>query len=200
MRRFLAYCWLALCCGPALAAGEHERRLAAELMVLAGDVRRVTATTLPPLERAGLERRIVGSLSSLPLLLRRTGRSRDDVSALRIAADRKNWPALLKGVEALKRRVPFIAERLLGSPASEETLARGAALHRSTCAACHDTPAPDDTFLPAKNLTEQMKSMPREEFAARLWLGVRGDRITGYANPFSDSELAALIVHYGQTP
>ena len=43
---------------------------------------------------------------------------------------------------------------------------------------------------------EEAKRMPREEFAARLLLGVRGDRSTAYRNPFSDLELAALIATY----
>ena len=71
----------------------------------------------------------------------------------------------------------------------------GASIHRSTCAGCHDAPSMD-SLLPAKNLAAQLASMPREEFAARLLLGVRGDRTTAWRNPFSDSELAALMAWY----
>lgn len=198
MRRFLACCWLALCCGPALAAGEHERRLAAELVVLAGDARRLADEQLPPLERAGLEQRVTGILSSLPLLLRRAGHASDTVDLLRAAVSRGDWPVLLAGAKALKRRQPFDAGQLLDRPATPQALALGESIHRTTCAACHDAPAAGDMFLPAKNLAVQMKSMPHAEFAARLWLGVRGDRLTGFANPFSDAELAALILYYGQ--
>jgi hypothetical protein len=52
--------------------------------------------------------------------------------------------------------------------------------------------------LPALNLVEEAKRMPREEFAARLLLGVRGDRSTAYRNPFSDLELASLVAYYEQ--
>jgi hypothetical protein len=38
--------------------------------------------------------------------------------------------------------------------------------------------------------------MPREEFAARLLAGVRGDASTAHRNPFSDLELGALIAWY----
>lgn len=63
------------------------------------------------------------------------------------------------------------------------------------CAGCHDAPAVD-TRWPARNLFEQAAAMPRAEFAARLYLGVRGDRSTAYRNPFSDLELGALMAWY----
>ena len=38
--------------------------------------------------------------------------------------------------------------------------------------------------------------MPRIEFAARPWLGARGDKTTALAKPFNDAGLAALIAWY----
>ena len=52
------------------------------------------------------------------------------------------------------------------------------------------------TLLPAFNLFEQARRAPREEFAARLLIGVRGDRSTAWRNPFSDLEIGALLVYY----
>lgn len=200
MQRLIACCWLAFCCGPALAAGEFERPLAAELLVLGGDVRRMVHEKLPPLERSGLEQRVAGALSSLPLLLRRAGHAGTDAASLRAAQARGDWRGLLAAVTTLQRRSPFDARRLLDLRPSPAALALGASLHRSTCAGCHDAPAETDTQLPAKNLSKQLRSMPRDEFAARLWLGVRGDRLARHTNPFSDVELAALILLYAQAP
>ncbi len=176
----------------------HARHLAAEIAILAGDVRRLIQETLPPLERTGLEQRLAGGLASLPLALRRAGGDASVVPPLRTAAGRRAWPALRTQLNVLQRRHPFAAERLLGAAPTRNTLALGESIHRATCAGCHDTPATDDHLLPAKNLTVQAHSMPPEEFAARLWLGVRGNSSSALANPFSTEELAALIAWYRQ--
>jgi len=63
-------------------------------------------------------------------------------------------------------------------------------------AGCHRVTPATDTSLPARDLFEQARHMARDEFAARLIVGVRGDLTTAYDNPFSDPELAALIASY----
>ncbi len=195
IRILLAGLAAACCCAAVQAAGEHERRLAAELVVMAGDARRLVAGDGGPLERAGLVKRLSGALSSLPLLLRRANGDPESVVALRASIARSDWRALAGGLVVLKRRHPFAAGGLLTAERTPEMLVLGASIHRTTCAGCHDA-ASGDSLLPAKNLAAQLKSMPREEFAARLLLGVRGDRTTGWRNPFSDFELAALMAFY----
>lgn len=196
MRSLLAGLAAACCCAAVQAAGAHERRLAAELVVMAGDTRRLAAGTGGPLERQGLEHRVAGALASLPMLLRRAQGDPAPVAALRAAHGQRDWRRLASQIETLVKRHRFDARPLLGAAPTPEMRALGAAIHASTCAACHDRPSAADTLLPAKNLTAQLHGMPREEFAARLWLGVRGDSSTALANPFSDAELAALIVWY----
>lgn len=180
---------------PAAAQGEHERRLGAELTVMLGDVRRIETNTASPRHREGLHDRLAGSLSSLPLLLRRAGAEASAVPALRAALAKRDWPALAAGLEALKRKHPFEPGALLPNEATPERLRLGGAIHRQACAGCHDAPVAD-TKLPALNLFEQAKRTPRMEFAARLLLGVRGDRGTAWRNPFSDLELGALLAYY----
>lgn len=190
--------WLAACAvaGPVHAGGGQDRRLAAELAVLAGDVHRLRQERLRPLERRGLEQRLAGSLSSLPLSLRRAGGDSTTVKELRRRLEQRDWPGLARGLQELRERHPFDARPLLANVSAGEASQTGAEIHRTTCAGCHDAPADIDALLPAQRLPAQLKSMSREEFAARLWLGVRGDKATGYANPFSDRELAALIAWY----
>ncbi len=177
----------------------HAQRLGAEIAILAGDARRLIQETLPPLERTGLEQRLAGGLASLPVALRRAGGDASVVPPLRTAVGQRDWPTVRTQLNALQRRHPFATAQLLGAAPTRDALALGESIHRSTCAGCHDTPANDDRLLPAKNLAIQMHSMPPEEFAARLWLGVRGDRRSALANPFSAAELAALIVWYRQS-
>lgn len=195
LRSLLAGLAAACCCAAVQAAGEHERRLAAEVTVMAGDVRRLMAGEGVPLEREGLVKRLNGALSSLPLLLRRTNGDPKSVIAMRASIARSDWRSLSATLATLKQRHSFDARTLLVTASAPETLNLGASIHRTTCAGCHDAPI-GDSLLPAKNLAAQLKSMPREEFAARLLLGVRGDRTTGLANPFGDLELAALIAFY----
>ncbi len=193
--RVLACAAVAVFSAAAAAQGEHERRLAAELMVMAGDLRRIQSPDELPLHREGLRARLAGALSSLPLLLRRAGADASIVPALRAALAREDWRALRAGLDALKKRHPFEAGALLPRTASPERLRLGEAIHRQACAGCHDAPA-TGTKLPAFNLFEQAKRTPREEFAARLLIGVRGDRSTAWRNPFSDLELGALLTYY----
>lgn len=211
------------------AQGEHERRLAAELVVMAGDLRRLETAAEPPPHLDGLRARLAGALSSLPLLLRRAGacsgpppglrpegggeggslRSMNSaavglgrpgadcaaVPALRAALAKRDWRALRAGLSALQRKHPFDAVSLLPREATPRRLRLGEAVHRQACAGCHDAPSAD-TQLPAFNLQAQAKRMPREEFAARLLIGVRGDRTTAWRNPFGDLELGALLAYY----
>ena len=185
----------------ALAQAVPEQRnpgqqLAAELVIMAGDVRRLLHEKTGPLETRGLQQRLSGGAASLPLTLRRAGGDASVVGALRAAIDKRDWPTLARQFDTLKQRYPFDARPFL----TAESPASGGQIHRQVCAACHDHPAAVDTLLPAKNLASQLKSMPREEFAARLWLGVRGDKTTAYANPFSNRELVALLAWYSRQP
>ena len=195
VRILLAGLAVACSCATAQAGGEHQRRLAAELAVMAGDARRLTTGEGGPLEREGLVKRLNGALSSLPLLLRRANGDAKPVVLMRASFARHDWRALSATLATLKQAHPFDARPFLVAVPTPEMLNLGASIHRTTCAGCHDAPS-QDSQLPAKNLAAQLASMPRDEFAARLLLGVRGDRTTAWRNPFSDLELAALIAHY----
>ncbi|CAG1018386.1 MAG: hypothetical protein IPH73_10705 [Rhodocyclales bacterium] len=179
----------------AAAQGEHERRLAAELTVMLGDLRRIEANSESPQHREGLHARLAGALSSLPLLLRRAGAEASAVPPLRTALAKRDWRALRAGLAALQRKHPFEAGEILPRAITPERLRLGEAIHRQACAGCHEAPAAD-TQLPAFNLHQQAQRLPRGEFAARLLLGVRGDRGTAWRNPFSDLELGALLAYY----
>jgi mono/diheme cytochrome c family protein len=193
--RHVLACAAAVLSAAAAAQGEHERLLAAELTVMAGDLRRIRSADELPLHREGLRARLAGALSSLPLLLRRAGADAAAVPPLRAALAKGDWRRLAAGIDALRRKHPFEAGALLPRQATPGRLRLGAALHRQACAGCHDAPAAE-TKLPALDLFEQAKRMPREEFAARLLIGVRGDRSTAWRNPFSDLELGALLAYY----
>jgi hypothetical protein len=191
-----ARAWLfvaVLVAGAAHGGEANGRRLAAELSILAGDVRRLVAGEGGPLEREGLRQRVGGALASLPLTLRRAGADPAPVRTLRDAQAAGDWSALARALARLLERHRFAPPWIGMATPAAATL--GGALHREWCAGCHDAPAAD-AQLPARNLAAEYASMPRSEFAARLWLGVRGTRERGHANPFADEELAALMAWY----
>jgi len=193
-RLFLAFA-AAVFSAAAAAQGEHERRVAAELAVMLGDLRRIQSPDELPLHREGLHARLAGALSSLPLLLRRAGADPSVVPTLRAALAKRDWRALRTGLETLQRKHVFETFSLLPREATPGRLRLGEAIHRQACAGCHEAPA-SGTLLPAFNLFEQARRTPRAEFAARLLIGVRGDRSTAWRNPFSDLEIGALLVYY----
>lgn len=179
----------------ARAGDEHHRRVAAELLVIGGDARGLAAGTLPPARREAARARIAGALSSLPLAIRRAGGDAAPVAALAAAARQGDWNAFVAATEALQRGYPHDLATIVSAERSAARLLVGESIHRESCAACHDAAQPD-AGLAARNLYEQFASTPRDEFAARLLLGVRGDRSTAYRNPFSDLELGALMLWY----
>lgn len=148
------------------------------------------------METRGLQKRLLGGLASLPLTLRRAGGDAGTAISLRRAVEQRDWPASATLLAELRQRHAFDARPFLPSLATETVLKLGERIHREVCAPCHDNPPAVDLLLPARNLPGQLNSMSPEEFAARLWLGVRGDKISAYANPFSSQELSALVAWY----
>ncbi len=195
----------------ACAQGEHSRRVAAELLVLQGDARRLTAPRFSEKQKKGLRDRILGGLAALAILLRladeeaEAGRTsgadgpRADhagaVARLRKALDAGDIAELQSLLARLVRAYPLRVPGILPITASPARWARGRRLHERLCAGCHD--APDlDVERPAYNLFAEVRRLSPEELAARLIVGVRGDVVTGVANPLSDEQIAALIVFY----
>ena len=181
----------------ASAQDEHGRRLGAELVVMAGDLRTLVAASVPPRRLEGVRARLAGALSSLPMLLRRTGADPAVVAGMREALSRRDWNALGGALARLRRSHPLDLGTILPASPTPQRLRAAEAIHRQSCAGCHDAPAAD-VALPASNLFEMARTMPAEEFAARLLNGVRGDTRSAHANPFGDPEIAALIAFYAR--
>lgn len=188
-----------------LAEGEHARRSAVELTVLQGDLRRLASDAFTLRHKKGLRDRILGALAGLELLLRyadqeagrppRPGRHRARVEALRRSFEAGSLSNTDPGLVELLGEYPL---RMTGLAAAEPTagaLADARRLHEELCAGCHDMPDLD-TERPAYNLFRESRRLTGKEFAARLLLGVRGDRVTGIDNPLSDSQIAALMAYY----
>lgn len=188
---------------PAMAGGEHQRRMATELLVLAGDIGKLQQSGLSDLHKDGLIARIGGGLASLEILARLADQERGlalrdykkELNGLRQAWGTKDILSFKTILADLIKQHLFQATGILplsNDPAGQK---RAKALHEELCAACHDEPDLE-VSRPAFNLFEQARSLPLKEFAARMVIGVRGDRVTGIDNPLGDAELSALIYYY----
>lgn len=190
---------------------ENARRLAAQLLVLRGDLRRLQNRPLPPAQKKGLRRRITGMLGSLAWLLRLGG---DPQAAPRARAYVHDWvapgvsEAFTTWLDELIRRhpldiTPYVERgRDTGAARDRATRAKALALHEAYCAACHgatpaDAPADDPTNArPARSLYAMAHNQSLREFIARMIAGVRGDRMTALDNPLNRAQIAALVALY----
>jgi len=181
------------------AEGEHSRRAATEIKVMIGDIRRMQAPNTLPIHKLGLKHRLQGGLAALDILLRladqETGKPvshyAHEVGNLTKWIENNEFT---KAESLLKQWEQNYSLTLLKVGAGENhTL--GKKLHQEFCAACHDTPNAA-VERPAYNLFHEASEMDYAEFLARLFVGVRGDSVTGIDNPLSDYEISALVAYY----
>lgn len=187
------------------AQGEHARRVAAELLVLRGDLRRWAADDFSSLQKDGLADRIRGALAGLDLLLRladqEVGREpqsdshHQNLNALRRSFETGSLSNTDNDLDRLLTVYPLRSAVLMPSNSTDDQLVRARRLHDDLCAGCHDEPDLE-IERPAYNLFGEAKRLSPPEFAARLLVGVRGDRITGIDNPLSDQQIGDLFAFY----
>lgn len=192
----------------AAAQGEHARRVAAELLVMRGDLRKLSnKPAAAKRHQKGLRNRLRGGLAGLDILLRLANQETlrlteptgampsAAVNTLRQALNQQDLTAFKAKLSQLVNRYPLATTGILLKPPLRANIKTGQKIHNEHCAGCHDSPD-TDTQRPAYNLFAEAKAMPPTEFAARMILGVRGDRVTGISNPLTDSQIAALIAYY----
>jgi len=193
-----------LSASPSFSQGEHARRAAAELRVILGDARTLTASPAPSRSHLkGLYDRLRGTLSALAILMRladqERGRSPRNVQSvlagLAAALDRNNFAGFIDTLSDLTSQYPLPAKVILPATPTPARLNRAKEIHQSLCSVCHDEPD-REVERPAYNLFKQANAVSVTEFAARMMIGVRGDRVTGLGNPLNDEELASLIAYY----
>lgn len=186
------------------AQGEHQRRFAVELRLLAGDLRRLDAERLPAHQVDGLYQRLRGSIGYLWLLGREAVQERAepdpqlalDVAKLREAFGADNRSAMATPLARLLVRYPLVVTDFTTAVSEDGArLAIGRDIDRRFCMGCHLAPNPAAPN-PAPNLFADARSMSREEFVARLIGGVRGVPDTALDNPFTDEELRGLYAWY----
>lgn len=187
----------------AAAQGERERRLAADLIVMSGDIRQLGQENLSEIHQQGLWHRIQGGVAALGLEIREARNVNpllppappgllDTVFQSALSQD---IDGIRSGISEMIRLYPFKALGILPADDRPVAIDRARSIYESYCAGCHD--APDmDVERPAWNLFLQAKKMNQAELAARLVVGVRGDSLMALDNPLTDAEISALVAFF----
>ena len=191
---------------PAAAAASTELRTRllcpAELLVARADARK-HGEIAPgaPLAR-GLRNRISSTLATLPITCRRYAAAVsmpfDDaqrfvarIGQLRGLFDTGEWARFAEALDRLAAQAPFVTTSFLRDRDGDEDEREAGAVYRQLCHGCHVATMPD-AENPAEPLDHMARNLPRDEFLARMLLGVRGTPEIGLSNPLTPFEIGAM--------
>jgi mono/diheme cytochrome c family protein len=178
------------------------RTLAAELLIMRGDLGRLAEPDVSQANREGLRQRVVGALGLLPWLLRQAG---DGTAADRLRAwqgrpfsDAAARNALIAELDSAIARHRIERGAFFAPPPTPPQLREARAIHQTYCAGCHDGAGNGDpsALLPARDLFGMARREDPELFLARLVNGVKGDAAIHFANPLTDAQIGALHRFY----
>ena len=190
------------------AASVAEIRLVAELKVIKGDLRRLNEISSRPLIKRGLKKRLLGASAPLSLLIRRAREHNSTIPfppensliGLQQALIRENFEEAKFWVDELLRVFPFETKNILPTDIIKELADKTRAMHEEFCSSCHNSNATSldeiDIERPAWNLFQLAQEVGKEELAARLIIGVKGDSLTAMDNPLSIIEISRFIEFY----
>lgn len=205
MRRSLAVLALLTAGAPALAAGEYDRALRVDVAVLQGDARLLADPATPAIRRTGLQARIASILGTLDM----TARERNNrnpatqiplpaVAALRADFRQGRPERFLRSATSLAAALPLDTAYFVPLVHTPQRARTGEDLYRTLCIGCHQYTDPH-AVNPAPNLFDMARSTPPTEFVARMLGGVHGIPRTTLKNPFSDEEIASLMVYFADS-
>ena len=113
------------------------------------------------------------------------------IRQLRASFDAGEWTRFAKGLDRLSAQAPFVTTSFLRDRDGEEDEREAGAIYRQLCHGCHVATMPG-AENPAEPLDLMARTQPRDEFLARMLLGVRGTPEIGLANPLTPSEIGAM--------
>ena len=164
-----------------------------------------------PLAR-GLRNRISSTMATLPITCRRYAAAVsmpfDDaqrfvarIRQLRVSFDTGEWARFAEGLDRLAAQAPFVTSSFLRDRDGDEDEREAGVVYRQLCHGCHAATMPG-AENPAEPLGRMARALPRDEFLARMLLGVRGTPEIGLANPLTPFEIGAMtrFLLSGRTP
>jgi hypothetical protein len=201
-RRCLAALVLLTAGAPALAVGEHDRALRVDVAVLQGDARLLADPTTPTARRSGLQARIASTLGTLDMTARERNNSNTStpirlpaIAVLRAEFRQGRPERFLRSATSLAATLPLDTTYFIPLVHTPQRAKTGEDLYRTLCIGCHQYTDPQ-AANPAPNLFRMAHTTPSTEFVARMLGGVHGVPRTTLKNPFSDEEIASLMVYF----
>lgn len=174
----------------------------AELLVIRADARKLDQIASgAPLAR-GLRNRIASTLATLPVTCRRYAAAvsmpfEDEqrfiarIGELRALFGAGEPSRFAEALDTLTAEAPFATASFLRDTVGDEDEREAGAVYRQLCHGCHVATMPD-AENPAEPLDAMARHLPRDEFLARMLLGVRGTPEIGLANPLTPFEIGAM--------
>ena len=109
--------------------------------------------------------------------------------------------SIRRGAGYAHRPGPVRDHELPARPDGDEDEREAGAVYRQLCHGCHVAAAPG-AENPAEPLDRMARTLPRDEFLARMLLGIRGTPEIGLANPLTPFEIGAMtrFLLSGRTP
>ena len=200
--------WVTFSVSISNATSLAENRLAAELVVMKGDLRRMSEFSGLPLIQKGLKDRLLGASAPLSLLIRKARENNsllplppeNSVVGLQRALVDEKFSEATFWVNELLGVFPFETKNIFPTNKTKGSRIKAEALHDEFCSGCHASKENDfddtDIERPAWNLFQMAKEVGEKELAARLLIGVKGDTLTAMDNPLSYNEISRLIGLY----
>ena len=149
-----------------------------------------------------LRNRIASTLATLPVTCRRYAAAVSKpygdeqrfiarIRRLRELFDAGERTRFAEALDALTARAPFVTTSFLRDRDGDEDEREAGAVYRQLCHGCHVATMPD-AENPAEPLDVMARNLPRDEFLARMLLGVRGTPEIGLTNPLTPFEIRAM--------
>ncbi|ALE53096.1 MULTISPECIES: hypothetical protein [Candidatus Thioglobus] len=175
---------------------EYDEQLcSSELVIIRGDLAKLTKITTPELYKKGLKIRIDGAFRTLNWICRGVIDNNLNVSYLFKELEQlfiaKKFQELYLKLDFLIKKYPLNLDQYLPGSASKKDTKVGMKIYQHYCHGCHLSHN-DQIKMPALSLEIMAKNLSSEEFIARMIAGVKGNGVIALRNPLSRKDISSI--------
>jgi hypothetical protein len=175
---------------------EYDKQLCnAELIILRGDLIKLSKITTPELYKKGLKSRMDSAFGTLNWICR--GFIDNDPNLFSLFEKLESlfiankFKELHLKLDFLIKKYPLNLDQYLPEQASKEDIKVGIKIYQHYCHGCHLSHN-DQLEMPALSLEVMAKSLAPEEFIARMIAGVKGNDVIALRNPLSRKDISSI--------
>lgn len=175
---------------------EYDEQLcSSELVIIKGDLAKLTKITTSELYKKGLKIRIDGAFRTLNWICRGVIDNNSRVSYLFKELEQlfiaKKFQELHLKLDFLIKKYPLNLDQYLPGNASKKDIKVGVKIYKHYCHGCHLSHN-DQIKMPALSLEVMAKNLSSEEFIARMIAGVKGNGVIALKNPLSRKDISSI--------